>query len=101
MSELNKVVIYFRGWVMDPKFRYVFYVWTANTSQGLGAQVVVAGNLTYAFNKHISVAGGVDALPGVRSVEGNFPLWLSVDNRSIADEFFRPSYTMGFWVAGK
>lgn len=99
--ELNKVVVYFRGWVMDPKFRYVFYVWTSNTSMGLGAQVVVAGNLTYAFNKHFSLAGGVDGLPGVRSTEGNFPLWLPVDNRSIADEFFRPSYTMGFWVAGK
>jgi hypothetical protein len=79
----------------------MFYVWTNNTAQGLGAQVVVAGNLTYSFNKHFSLGGGVNALPGVRSTEGSFPFWLTSDNRLIADEFFRPSYTMGVWVKGE
>ena len=40
-------------------------------------------------------------MPGTRSVEGNFPFWLSVDSRLIADEFFRPSYTDGFIVKGQ
>jgi len=98
--QLNKVNIQLWGWLLGPRFRYLFYVWTNNTAQGLGAQVVVAGNLTYTFSKHFTLGGGVGALPGVRSTEGSFPFWLTNDNRYIADEFFRPSYTMGLWAKG-
>jgi len=96
----QKVLIYFQGWLIDPKFKYLTYIWTANTSQGQGAQVIVAGSLNYVFRKEFLLGGGVDGLPGVRTTEGNFPYWLTVDNRPIADEFFRPSYTMGVWVRG-
>ena len=41
------------------------------------------------------------SLPGIRSTEGNFPFWLSVDNRMISDEFFRPSYTSGIQAKGE
>jgi len=37
----------------------------------------------------------------VRSTEGQFPYWLGVDDRLIADEFFRGSYTSGVWVKGE
>src|SRR4051794_19920353 len=99
--QLQKVSIYFTGWAFDPKFTYFLYVWTSNASQGQGAQVVVAGNLSYNFNKHFKVLGGIASLPGVRSTEGNFPFWLSVDNRLIADEYMRPSYTSGFRLSGE
>lgn len=99
--QLQKVQIKFLGWIMDPKFRYFLYAWSSNASQGLGAQVVLAGNLNYSFNKFISVGAGIRSLPGTRSVEGNFPFWLGVDTRLIADEFFRPSYTSGVWAWGQ
>lgn len=99
--QLQKVQIKFLGWVLDPKFRYFLYAWTSNASQGLGAQVVLAGNLNYSFNKRFSVGAGIRSLPGTRSVEGNFPFWLGVDTRLIADEFFRPSYTSGVWAWGQ
>jgi cell division protein FtsB len=99
--QLQKVQIKFLGWVMDPRFRYFLYAWTSNASQGLAAQVVLAGNLNYSFNKHISIGAGIRSLPGTRSVEGNFPFWLGVDTRLIADEFFRPSYTSGVWGWGQ
>ena len=99
--QLNKVNIKFFGWIMDPKFRYLFYVWTSNTSLGQVSQVVVAGNLQYGINKHFNVGAGINSLPGVFSTSGNFPYWLPVDNRLIADEFFRPSYTTGVWANGK
>jgi TolA-binding protein len=99
--QLNKVQIKFLGWILSEKFRYFLYAWTSNASQGLGAQVVLAGNLSYAFNKHLSLGVGIRSLPGTRSVEGNFPFWLGVDTRLIADEFFRPSYTSGVWAWGK
>jgi hypothetical protein len=99
--QLNKVQIKFLGWLLDEKFRYFLYAWTSNASQGLGAQVVLAGNLNYSFSKAFSVSAGIRSLPGTRSVEGNFPFWLGVDTRLIADEFFRPSYSSGVWVSGK
>lgn len=98
--QLQKVQIKFLGWILNPKLRYFLYTWTSNPTQGQGAQVVVAGNLGYTFNKYLTVAAGITSLPGVRTTEGNFPFWLSVDSRHIADEFFRPSYTSGVWIKG-
>lgn len=98
--QLAKVQIKFLGWLFNPDLRYFFYVWTSNANMGQGAQVVVAGNLNYTFSKHFTFSGGVNALPGTRTLEGNFPYWLSEDSRLIADEFFRPSYTTGFWARG-
>ena len=34
--QLQKVMLYFKGWFMDPDFRYLFYAWTANTNRGRG-----------------------------------------------------------------
>ena len=99
-AQILKVQIKFLGWLFDPRFRYFLYAWSSNATQGQGAQVVLAGNLSYALNEHFVVAGGITSLPGVRTTEGNFPFWLSVDNRLLADEFFRPSYTSGFWIKG-
>ena len=73
----------------------------ANTSQGDPAQVVGAGNLSYTFNRYVTLGGGINSLPSVRSTEGQFPYWLGVDNRLTADEFFRGSYTSGFWLKGE
>lgn len=98
--QLQKVMLRFMGWVFDPKLTYYLYAWTSNTSMGDGAQVVVAGNLTYKFSDAFSVAGGVSALPSTRSLENQWPNFLKVDNRTIADEYFRGSYTTGLTVFG-
>jgi len=99
--QLQKLQIKFLGWILNPKLRYFLYAWTSNANQGLGAQTVLAGNMHYTFNKHFTAGGGIRSLPGTRSVEGNFPFWSNVDSRHIADEFFRPSYTSGFWASGE
>jgi hypothetical protein len=93
--QLQKLQFKFLGWVMDPKFTYYLWAWTSNPTMGQGAQVVLAGHLDYKFSKYFALGAGIYSLPGTRSVEGNFPFWLSVDTRLIADEFFRPSYTTG------
>jgi hypothetical protein len=99
--QLNKFFLALPGWFLTPKFRYYLYVWSANTSQGDPAQVVGAGYLSYTFNRYVTLGGGINALPTVRSTEGSFPYWLGVDNRLTADEFFRGSYTSGFWLKGE
>ena len=98
--QLNKLQIKFIGWMMNPKFTYFLYAWSSNASMGLPAQVVLAGNMSYNFNKYLTIMSGIASLPGTRSVEGNFPFWLSVDSRLIADEFFRPSYSSGVRASG-
>jgi len=98
--QLAKFFSPFSGWFLTPKFRYYLYVWSSNASQGDPAQVVGAGNLSYVFNLFVVVGGGITSLPSTRSTEGQFPYWLTVDTRPIADEFFRGSYTNGVWVGG-
>jgi len=98
--QIQKLQFKFLGWIISKKFRYFLYAWTSNPTQGQGAQVVLAGNLNYTFNKHFTFSAGITSLPGTRSVEGNFPFWLGVDTRLITDEFFRPSYTSGIWAKG-
>jgi hypothetical protein len=99
--QLAKVQITLRGWLFDPRFGYNAYVWTSQASQGLGAQVVVAGNINWTFADWLKVYFGVHSLPSTRSTNRTFPYWLRNDNRPIADEFFRGSYTQGIWAEGK
>jgi hypothetical protein len=99
--QLNKFFLPFSGWFLSPKLRYYLYVWSSNASQGDPAQVVGAGNISFTFNRFITLGGGITSLPSVRSTEGQFPYWLGVDDRLIADEFFRGSYTSGFWIKGE
>ena len=99
--QLAKFFAPFSGWFLTPKFRYYLYVWSSNASQGDPAQVVGAGNLSYVFNRFVAVGGGITSLPSTRSTEGQFPYWLTVDARPIADEFFRGSYTNGVWIKGE
>jgi hypothetical protein len=99
--QLNKFFLPFAGWFLTPKFRYYLYVWSSNPSQGDPAQVVGAGNISYVFSRFVTLGGGITSLPSVRSTEGQFPYWLGVDDRLISDEFFRGSYTTGFWLKGE
>jgi hypothetical protein len=98
--QLQKFFSPFSGWFLTPKFRYYLYVWSSNPSQGDPAQVVGAGNISYTFNRSVTFGIGITSLPTVRSTEGQFPYWLSVDARLTSDEFFRGSYTDGFWFKG-
>jgi len=99
--QFQKLTLNFKGWLFDPKFRYLFYTWTSNTSQGDPAQVVVAGNLGYKANEIFSVYAGIGALPSTRSTNYTFPNWLKNDHRTISDEYFRGSYTTGIWASGE
>jgi hypothetical protein len=99
--QLAKVQITLRGWLFDPRFGYNAYVWTSQASQGLGAQVVAAGNINWTFADWLRVYFGIHSVPSTRSTNRTFPYWLRNDNRPIADEFFRGSYTQGIWAEGR
>ena len=63
-------------------------------------QTTLYGFLGYQFHKAFNVYGGINTLGGSRSVMGSHPFWLAND-RVMADEFFRPSFTGGAWVNGE
>ncbi|MBP6626447.1 MAG: hypothetical protein KA187_03420, partial [Arenimonas sp.] len=99
--QINKIFLYTQGWLLDPKFRYTFYVWSSGPLLGTSNSTLVAGNLTYAFNDAFMLGGGVFPLPTTRSMDGQFPYWQRVDARLIADEFVRGSFSQGLWASGK
>jgi hypothetical protein len=98
--EINKINVTFKGWAWDPKFRYLFFIWTNNSAQGEGGQVVLGGNVGYQFADWVGLYAGIDSVPSTRSTTGSYPNWLRNDNRLMADEFFRGSFTTGIWLDG-
>ncbi len=98
--QINKINVTFKGWVFDPKFRYLVFVWTNNSAQGEQGQLAVGGFFAYKFSDLATLAAGVDSVPSTRSTTGNYPNWLRNDNRLMADEFFRGSFSEGVWLDG-
>ena len=99
--QVNKIFLYTQGWLLDPKFRYTFYVWSSGPLLGTSTNTLVAGNLTYTFNDAFTLGGGIFPLPSTRSMDGQFPYWHRVDARMIADEFMRGSFSQGVWASGR
>ena len=99
--QFQKLSWNFKGWLFDPDFRYYFFFWTSNSQMGEGAQVVLGGYFQYRFADEAIVTVGVMPLPTTRSTNYTFPNWLRNDNRIMADEFFRGSYTTGIDIQGE
>ncbi len=99
--QLNRLQFILHGWLFDQRFRYFWYAWTQNVSQGDAAQVVVGGNISYKFSDALTATAGIFSLPSTRSTAQSFPNWLRIDHRSMADEYFRGSYIQGVMANGK
>lgn len=94
--NLHRVMIHFKGWLYDERFRYSITNWTVNDTE----QVRIVGHLNYVFDKTFILSAGVNGLPGTRTLNNSHPYWLGHD-RVMADEFFRPGFTSGIWAAGE
>lgn len=99
--QLNRIQINFRGFLFDERFRWRFYAWSQNVSQGDPAQVVVGGSFSYIFSPALTLTAGIFSLPSTRSTAQSFPNWLMIDHRTMADEFFRGSYSQGYQATGR
>jgi hypothetical protein len=93
--QFHRVMLFFQGWLFDPKFRYQAFVWTVQDTN----QVAVGGALTYNFSKYFTLGAGWNAYPGTQSLQGSHPYWESYD-RVMADEFFRPYFSQGVFAQG-
>src|SRR5574339_1314217 len=93
---VNRSMFILAGYMFDPKLQYSLTVWTSAGA----ASIVVAGNIGWRFNKGLTLTGGYTGVPGSRSLVGTFPFFQPTD-RSMADNFFRPGFTQGFWANGE
>jgi hypothetical protein len=93
---VNRAMFILGGYIFDKRLRYSFTVWTSAGA----ASIVVAGNIGWVFNKHLTVTGGYTGVPGSRSLVNTFPYYTATD-RSMADNFFRPGFTQGVWASGE
>src|SRR5204863_785050 len=92
---VNRSMFILSGYIFDKRVRYSLTVWTSAGS----ACIVVAGNIGWQFNKHVTLIGGYFGVPGSRSLVNTFPYYTATD-RSMADNFFRPGFTQGVWASG-
>lgn len=99
--QLNREQIMFRGWLFDERFRYQFWVWTQNSSMGEQTQINVGGNAVYEFFDWLNFRAGIFSLPTTRSTSQTFPNWIKIDHRTMADEYFRGSYSTAVMAEGK
>ena len=93
---VNRSMFVFNGYVFDKRARYNLTVWTSAGA----ASIVVAGNIGWQFNKALTITGGYTGVPGSRSLVNTFPFFTATD-RTLADNFFRPSFTQGIWANGE
>ena len=92
---VNRSMFILGGYIFDKRVRYSLTVWTSAGA----ASIVVAGNIGWQFNKHITLMAGYTGVPGSRSLVNTFPYYTATD-RSMADNFFRPGFTQGIWAFG-
>jgi len=92
----HRVMVFFKGWVGDPKLVYQIFFWTVNTTD----QKNLFASMGYQFSRKFSLYAGINGLPGTRSLQGSHPYWLGND-RVMADEYFRPYFANGVWAQGE
>ena len=92
----HRFMLFFKGWLGTPRLLYNVILWTVNTTD----QKAIFGTLGYQFSRKFSLYGGLNGLPGTRSIQGSHPYWLAPD-RVMADEFFRPYFTNSVWAQGE
>jgi hypothetical protein len=94
--QFHRAMIHIKGWAYTPKLRYQITTWTVMSTD----QTTLYGYLGYQFDKKFNLYGGINTLGGSRSVMGSHPLWLAND-RVMADEFFRGSFSGALWANGE
>lgn len=92
----HRTFIWMTGFLYSPKLRYNISVWgLASTNQ-----VLLFGNLQYQVHKAFRPGIGIGPNLGTRSSQGPWPFFMASD-RQMVDEFMRPGFTGGLWIAGE
>lgn len=92
----HRTMLWFSGFALDPRLRYVLTVWSLPTTQ----QSLIFGNLQYSFIPQLTLGVGIGPTLTARSMQGSHPFWASSD-RQMGEEFFRGGFASGAWVRGE
>src|SRR5262245_5710746 len=93
---VNRSMFILGGYIFDKRLLYSSTVWTSAGS----ASIVVAGTIGWRFSPGFTLVGGYTGVPGSRSLVNTFPFFTAND-RTMADNFFRPGFTQGVWATGE
>lgn len=91
----HRAMIWFTGYVGNPRFTYMASVWTVMTTQ----QTLVYGNLKYKFDKHFTLGMGISPTLCLRSIQ-TFPFFSSTD-RTMVEDAIRGGFSMGIFAMGE
>jgi hypothetical protein len=94
--QLHRILLHFKGFLFDERFTHDTTAWAVNSTNS----VTLISTLGFKFHKGFTLAGGIGAMPGTRSLNYEHPYFLGTD-RQMGDEFFRPSFTSGIWASGE
>lgn len=97
-NDLNwhRTMVWFSGFALDPRLRYVVTVWSLPTTQ----QSLIFGNLQFTFAPALTLGAGIGPTLTARSMQGSHPFWASSD-RQMGEEFFRGGFSSGVWLKGE
>ena len=96
--EINRFYITTEGYVTDENIPYSISLF-GTTDYGNNSAITPLGYVGYKFNDHLSVLSGVTFVAGTREWATSSRWVMGVD-RSMANTFFRPSYSPGVEFAG-
>jgi len=91
--EINRFFITTEGYITDEHIPYSISLF-GTTDYGNSSAITPLGYVGYEFNDHLSVTAGVTFVAGTREWATSSRWVMGVD-RSMANTFFRPSYSPG------
>ena len=91
--EINRFFITTEGFVTDERIPYSISLF-GTTDYGNNSAITPLGYVGYEFNDHLSITAGVTFVAGTREWATSSRWVMGVD-RSMANTFFRPSYSPG------
>ena len=97
--EINRFFLTSEGYVTDERLRYSLTLF-GTTNNGNNSAIAPLGFAGWKFNDQVMMLGGVSFVAATREW-GTSSRWVQGIDRSMANTFFRPSYSPGVEFKGK
>ncbi len=96
--EINRFFLTTEGYVTDRRLLYSLTLF-GTTDNGQNSSIAPLGYIAWKFNDQLMMLGGVSFVAGTREW-GTSSRWVLGIDRSMANTFFRPSYSPGIEFKG-
>jgi len=96
--EINRFFLTTEGYVTDERLIYSLTLF-GTTDNGQNSAIAPLGHLAWKFSDQLMMLGGVSFVASTREW-GTSSRWVQGIDRSMANTFFRPSYSPGFEFKG-